>query len=670
VAAISSFRLKIGAFVFDPARGVAVGEGGDCSIEPKVAQVLLALAERPGEVLTRDDLIAQVWKTEYGGDESLSRAISQLRKVFGDERGSARYIETIPKRGYRLVAPVERIDGTNGVSHPNLEIEASRPVPLPVETLPASSNRADEGLQSLHPRKPWHRWQAYAAAGALAAFAVIGITASSWREARPTYNPDVVELRPFAVVDGKPEMDVIAVQAHASVKHILASNQVLVVEGGDEKDVSGASREQPTPEFILSGTVEHSESGYAVTLFLENREDGQTLWSNRFAAAAGELEALREQIGANAAYIVACALSQRSAAPIKPSTAAFKVYFETCDPEIYADDLKALASAQHVTSLAPDDAYGQGFAAIVYAEVGAARPNDSQNESWAASARRAADRALELDPQSEFAPIAIAILTSPLEHWQTMDKLGNEVRNTHPMVRGPRIWSLVSTGRLREAGRAVDETVALAPLSGGCRAAQAIVHSFEGNYAATERRFAENERLWPDHKFSRRFHFVARAFYGPRDEALSLLDTTSKSFDWSGSKQACWRSFIEARTSGDQTAGASVRRLCTGNEVGPVYVARMRAALGDTDGAFEVMSDPSLTWTQADLMVLFLPEMAAIRRDRRFIPMLQRTGLLDYWTRSGHWPDFCSDPSLGYDCKEAASRVLAGLRADLATTPN
>jgi hypothetical protein len=96
----------------------------------------------------------------------------------------------------------------------------------------------------------------------------------------------------------------------------------------------------------------------------------------------------------------------------------------------------------------------------------------------------------------------------------------------------------------------------------------------------------------------------------------------------------------------------------------------MRAALGDIDGAFEIVTDPAFVWRETDLMVLFLPEMAMVRGDKRFIPMLERTGLVAYWMRSGNWPDFCSDPSLPYDCKEVASRVLGEHRADLATSPD
>ncbi|MGH6912049.1 MAG: hypothetical protein ACREEG_17845, partial [Phenylobacterium sp.] len=57
--------------------------------------------------------------------------------------------------------------------------------------------------------------------------------------------------------------------------------------------------------------------------------------------------------------------------------------------------------------------------------------------------------------------------------------------------------------------------------------------------------------------------------------------------------------------------------------------------------------------------LLFFPTMKAFRADPRFMPLTKRLGLLDYWSRSGRWPDFCAEPGLPYDCKEAALALQA-----------
>jgi Tol biopolymer transport system component/DNA-binding winged helix-turn-helix (wHTH) protein len=74
-------------------------------LEPKVMQVLVCLSEDAGEVVSREDLIARVWPDVFVTDDVLHRAIRELRRVFGDSSSQPRYIETIRKRGYRLMVP-------------------------------------------------------------------------------------------------------------------------------------------------------------------------------------------------------------------------------------------------------------------------------------------------------------------------------------------------------------------------------------------------------------------------------------------------------------------------------------------------------------------------------------------------------------------------------------
>ena len=73
-------------------------------------QVLEVLAERPGEVIAREDLVARVWSGVFVTDDVLHRAIRELRRAFGDDTSEPRYIETIRKRGYRLIAPVAPVE--------------------------------------------------------------------------------------------------------------------------------------------------------------------------------------------------------------------------------------------------------------------------------------------------------------------------------------------------------------------------------------------------------------------------------------------------------------------------------------------------------------------------------------------------------------------------------
>ncbi len=100
--------------------------GTSVRLEPRAVALLVYLAERPGQTVTREELEREVWRGRVVGYDALSRAITKLRKAFGDDPLQPRVIETIPKVGYRLVAEVKRVEPGPSSSeaaepHPNLE---------------------------------------------------------------------------------------------------------------------------------------------------------------------------------------------------------------------------------------------------------------------------------------------------------------------------------------------------------------------------------------------------------------------------------------------------------------------------------------------------------------------------------------------------------------------
>lgn len=125
-----SERLRVGACEVDvPLRQVhAPGARRPSRITPKAMGVLLALAEQPGRVVSREALLAEVWPNTLPTNDVVTQAITSLRKAFGEERGDPRYIETIAKTGYRLLAPVEWLGAP--AASPDAE-------PAPAATVPS-----------------------------------------------------------------------------------------------------------------------------------------------------------------------------------------------------------------------------------------------------------------------------------------------------------------------------------------------------------------------------------------------------------------------------------------------------------------------------------------------------------------------------------------------------
>ncbi len=103
--------------------------GAPVHVEPKAMRVLLHLAARGGEVAGREELIKEVWPDTFVTDDVLKRCIPDLRKALGDDRRNPRFIETIPKVGYRLLTAVEPAE-TSGKPRPApLLVPTSTPPP-------------------------------------------------------------------------------------------------------------------------------------------------------------------------------------------------------------------------------------------------------------------------------------------------------------------------------------------------------------------------------------------------------------------------------------------------------------------------------------------------------------------------------------------------------------
>src|SRR3954466_5288846 len=97
--AFDGFRLDVG-------ERVLFGERGVVPLTPKAFDTLLVLVENSGHVIGKEELMRKVWPDSFVEENNLAQNISMLRKALGEESGGQKYIETVPKRGYRFAAEV------------------------------------------------------------------------------------------------------------------------------------------------------------------------------------------------------------------------------------------------------------------------------------------------------------------------------------------------------------------------------------------------------------------------------------------------------------------------------------------------------------------------------------------------------------------------------------
>jgi DNA-binding winged helix-turn-helix (wHTH) protein/tetratricopeptide (TPR) repeat protein len=99
-------EFRIGPWLVQPSLDIITREGTAVHLEPKVMEVLVCLPERAGEVVPRTDLLKAIWPTTFVTDDALKRCVLALRRAFDDDANKPNVIETIPKRGYRMIAAV------------------------------------------------------------------------------------------------------------------------------------------------------------------------------------------------------------------------------------------------------------------------------------------------------------------------------------------------------------------------------------------------------------------------------------------------------------------------------------------------------------------------------------------------------------------------------------
>ncbi|MHB8911082.1 MAG: winged helix-turn-helix domain-containing protein [Lysobacter sp.] len=126
----ASDTLQVGDYRAHRASGELAGPTGVIRLEPKVMDLLFLLASQPGQVMSRERIMDALWPELVVGDDSLARTVSKLRQALGDDAKAPRYIETLSKRGYRLLARVGAATPA-GNPHPGaFQPSSLRPRPL------------------------------------------------------------------------------------------------------------------------------------------------------------------------------------------------------------------------------------------------------------------------------------------------------------------------------------------------------------------------------------------------------------------------------------------------------------------------------------------------------------------------------------------------------------
>jgi len=129
---LANQQLRVGQWRVDPIAGQISRNGDTARLDARTMRLLLCLAEHPGQVVSIDDLLNQVWAGVIVTPDSVYQAVASLRRLLGDDPKQPAYIATVPRLGYRMIAPVEPwTNGTPTHTPPTSTQPPAAPQPIP-----------------------------------------------------------------------------------------------------------------------------------------------------------------------------------------------------------------------------------------------------------------------------------------------------------------------------------------------------------------------------------------------------------------------------------------------------------------------------------------------------------------------------------------------------------
>ena len=266
----SSIALRIGEWEVRPASNEIARGGQATHLEAKVMEVLTVLAGRAGEVVTRDELLAAAWPGVVVGDEAVSQAINKLRRSLGDEAQNPRYIETIAKRGYRLIAPVSR--GALAVAPKRGAKRIALAITIVVALLVAGAF-----LALTHHEAGGSR--------------------------RDAASPPTIAVLPLANLSGDPKRDYLSDGVTEDIINSLGRfSAVRVISRSSverfraQPTGTAAIRRELNAAYVLTGSVREAGGKVRVAVQLSDAERGTVLWSERYEGEAKALFAIQDEI--------------------------------------------------------------------------------------------------------------------------------------------------------------------------------------------------------------------------------------------------------------------------------------------------------------------------------------------------------------------------------------
>ena len=391
--------MRIGDWAVDPeGNEVSLGDRSQ-RLEPKVIEVLLHLARARGRVVSREELLSAVWPGVIVGDDALTQAIIKLRKALGDDAHKPTYIETISKRGYRLLAPVEDDAPAALAATRRFPRRAIAAAAVALVAVAAGALVIVSSVRMPWPIAPDTRG---AARSSIPTVAILPLANLSGDAKREYFSDGVTE-------------DLIDALGRFSGVRVMSRNAVLGFKG--KAATPHAIRDELGATYIVQGSMREADGKIRIAVELSDADRGVLIWSERYDADGTALFEVQDRIARTIASTLQIRLTEAERQRIfKKPTESLEAYdlvlraralLERLDRRMNREARALLARALEI---APD--YADASTALGEAELDRARYGWVQDpDAASASAEALAKRALE-SPDPRAHPRAHSLLAA------------------------------------------------------------------------------------------------------------------------------------------------------------------------------------------------------------------------------------------------------------------
>ena len=618
--------VRFGVFELDLHSGELRKQGYKIRLEGQPVQVLICLLENPGELITREELHAKLWPqdTFVNFEHGLNAAVKRLRRALNDSADSPRFVETLPRRGYRFIAPVH-------VDNPATPVPAV-PIVIEFSQKPASAQPAG-----------WpYAWRV----GVCALVLVLAVAA--FVMLRPSSRPP--PIRSLAVLPLE------NLSGDASQEYFSdGMTDELITELGRIAELRVISRtsimtyknaHKPLPQIahelnvdaVLEGTVLRSNQRVRITAQLIQAAADRHLWAESYDGDLRDALALQKQVAIAVAKAIRIELTPREQTALKRS--------QRVDPGAYEDYLKgryfwnkrtaeglrkALGYFNQATE--EDPAFAAAYAGLAdsYAllgdwEYGVLAPKEAYPKAKAAAAK-----AMELDDNLAEAHISLAFVLQNFDwDWESARRefdRGLELSPRYATGHHWYAWYLTAVGRTSEAIAEMKTAQGLDPLSLiiGADLAEELIIAHRYDEAIDQSR----KTIEMDPRFAVAHYELGQAQVQKRMYDSGIVEL-QKAIEFSGGSSTCKFNLAYAYAiSGrrekameilDDLKKGAKPAFSNASEIALVYVGlnEQDHAMDWLETAYKERFNPS---------ILMRPAFDPLRADSRFQNLLHRIGL-------------------------------------------